>query len=61
MAIGIGFANEYDEGTFEDFYREELEDSPIGIGGFVSDICYERAKKRYELNQQSKEREQGFI
>lgn len=61
MAIGIGFANDEYGKSFEDFYREELEDSPIGIGGFVSDICYERAKKRYELHQRSEEREQGFI
>jgi hypothetical protein len=48
MAIGIGFArDEYDEKTIEDYYEEELNDAPIGAGGFVKDICYERAVQRY--------------
>ena len=51
MAIGIGFANdEYNDNnsTIEDYYYEELNDAPIGAGGFVKDICYERAVERYE-------------
>ena len=48
MAIGIGFArDEYDEKSIEDYYREELDDAPIGAGGFVKDICYEKAIERY--------------
>ena len=48
MAIGIGFANdEYEEKSYEDFYQEELRDAPIGAGGFVKDICAERALERY--------------
>lgn len=48
MAIGVGFANdEYDEKSIEDYYEEELNDAPIGAGGFVKDICYERAIERY--------------
>lgn len=51
MAIGIGFANdEYYEKTIEDYYQEELWDVPIGAGGFVKDICYERAVERYEAD-----------
>lgn len=51
MAIGVGFANdEYDEKSIEDYYEEELSDAPVGAGGFVSDICYERAIERYEAN-----------
>ena len=51
MAIGIGFANdEYNDNDFtiEDYYYEELNDAPIGAGGFVKDICYERAVERYK-------------
>ena len=59
MAIGIGFAN--DERTLEDYYQEELYDAPIGAGGFVKDICYERALERYQADRQPEEREQGFI
>ena len=48
MAIGVGFANdEYDEKSIDDYYEEELADAPIGAGGFVKDICYERAVERY--------------
>lgn len=48
MAIGIGFAHdEYDEKSIEDYYEEELNDAPIGAGGFVKDICYEKAVERY--------------
>jgi hypothetical protein len=48
MAIGVGFANdEYDEKSIEDYYEEELNDAPIGAGGFVKDICYEKAIERY--------------
>jgi hypothetical protein len=48
MAIGVGFANdEYDEKSIEDYYEEELNDAPVGVG-FVSDICYERAIERKE-------------
>lgn len=48
MAIGVGFANdEYDEKSVEDYYEEEFNDAPVGAGGFVSDICYEKAVKRY--------------
>ena len=48
MAIGVGFANdEYDEKSIEDYYEEELNDAPVGVGGFVSDICYERAIERF--------------
>lgn len=61
MAIGIGFANDEYEKSFEDYYAEELYDSPIGAGGFARDICYERAMKRYELSRRPEEREQGFI
>lgn len=65
MAIGIGFAHdEYDEKTIEDYYREELDDAPIGAGGFVKDICYERACERYLEDKEeraSQTREQGFI
>ena len=62
MAIGIGFANdEYCEKSIEDYYREELYDAPMGAGGFVRDICYEKAVKRYEADHQPEERQQGFI
>lgn len=48
MAIGVGFANdEYDEKSVEDYYEEELNDAPVGAGGFVRDICYEKAVERY--------------
>jgi hypothetical protein len=50
MAIGVGFANdEYDEydNDFESYYQAELYDAPIGAGGFVKDICYEKALERY--------------
>ena len=51
MAIGVGFANdEYDEKSIEDYYEEELNDAPVGAGGFVNDICYERAIERKEEN-----------
>ena len=62
MAIGIGFANdEYYEKTIENYYQEELWDAPVGAGGFVKDICYERAVERYEADHKPEEREQGFI
>lgn len=65
MAIGLGFArDEYDEKSIEDYYREELNDAPIGAGGFVKDICYERARERYLKDKKergSQTREQGFI
>ena len=65
MAIGVGFANdEYDEKSIEDYYEEELADAPIGAGGFVKDVCYERAIERYLENKKDKAsqtREQGFI
>ena len=62
MAIGIGFASdEYEEKSIEDYYEEELYDAPIGAGGFVKDICYERAVERYNTNRKTEEREQGFI
>lgn len=65
MAIGVGFANdEYEEKSIEDYYEEELNDAPIGAGGFVKDICYERAIERYLENKKDKTfqtREQGFI
>lgn len=65
MAIGIGFANdEYNEKSIEDYYEEEINDAPIGAGGFVRDICYERAVERYLENKKDKTsqtREQGFI
>ena len=48
MTIGIGFArDEYDEKSIEDYYEEELNDAPIGAGGFVKDICYEKAVEQY--------------
>jgi hypothetical protein len=51
MAIGVGFANdEYDETSVEDYYEEELADAPVGVGGFVADICHERAVEQYEAN-----------
>lgn len=65
MAIGIGFASdEYEEKSVEDYYEEELNDAPIGAGGFVKDICYEKAVKRYLESKKDKTtqtREQGFI
>ena len=62
MAIGIGFANdEYYTETVEDYYQEEINDAPIGAGGFVKDICYERAVEKYEREHRLKERQQGFI
>ena len=65
MAIGIGFANdEYNEKSIEDYYEEELDDAPIGAGGFVRDICYERAIERYledKKDKASQTQEQGFI
>ena len=62
MAIGIGFANdEYHEKSLDDYYREELYDAPMGAGGFVRDICYERAVEKYERDHRSEERQQGFI
>ena len=62
MAIGIGFANdEYHEESLDDYYQEELYDAPMGAGGFVRDICYERAIERYEADHQPEERQQGFI
>ena len=59
MAIGVGFSD--DETSIEDYYEEELADAPIGAGGFVRDICYERAIERYLENKTSQTREQGFI
>ena len=65
MTIGIGFANdEYNEKTVEDYYKEELDDAPIGIGGFVRDVCYEKAIERYfkdKKERASQTKEQGFI
>ena len=64
MAIGVGFANdEYDEKSVEDYYEEELTDAPIGAGGFVRDICYERAVARYEANRikHKKERQEEKV
>lgn len=65
MAIGVGFASdEYEEKSVEDYYEEELDDAPIGAGGFVKDICYERAIERYlegKKDKASQTREQGFI
>ena len=53
MAIGVGFANEYDEKSVEDYYEEELADAHVGAGGFVTDICYEKAIERYEINKET--------
>ena len=61
MAIGVGFANDEYEKSLEDYYEEELNDAPIGAGGFVRDICYERAVERYNANCKIEEKEQGFI
>ena len=61
MAIGVGFTNDEYGTSFEDYYREELYDAPIGAGGFVKDICYERALERYKADNQPEEKEQGFI
>ena len=65
MAIGIGFASdEYEEKSVEDYYEEELGDAPIGAGGFIKDICYEKAVERYLESKKDKvpqTREQGFI
>ena len=65
MAIGVGFASdEYEEKSIEDYYEEELAYAPIGVGGFVRDICYERAVERYlesKKDRASQTREQGFI
>ena len=62
MAIGIGFANdEYYNKSLEDYYEEELNDAPIGAGGFVKDICYEKALERYQRDNQPKEIEHGFM
>lgn len=61
MTIGIGFANDEYEKSLEDYYAEELYDSPIGAGGFAKDVCYERAVERYKTDHQPEEREQGFI
>ena len=60
MAIGIGFAND-EYKTVEDFYYEELNDAPVGAGGFVRDICYERAIERYNAEHQTEEKTEGFI
>ena len=57
MAIGIGFANDEYEVSFEDYYQAELDDAPIGAGGFVKDICYERALERYNADHQPEEKE----
>jgi hypothetical protein len=62
MAIGIGFDN--DEKSIEDYYEEELNDAPIGAGGFVRDVCYEKAIERYladKKDKTSQSREQGFV
>lgn len=65
MAIGIGFVNdEYNERSIKDYYEEELNDAPIDAGGFVRDICYERAIERYlkdKKDKASQTKEQGFI
>lgn len=61
MAIGVGFANDEYEKSVEDYYAEELYDSPMGAGGFVKDICYERAVERCNADHQMGEKEQGFI
>ena len=54
MAIGVGFVNnEYDEKSVEDYYEEELADAPVGTGGFVADICYEKAIARYGINKET--------
>ena len=65
MAIGISFVNDkYNEKSIKDYYEEELNDAPIGAGGFVRDICYERAIERYlkdKKDKASQTKEQGFI
>ena len=65
MAIGISFVNDkYNEKSIKDYYEEELNDAPIGAGGFVRDICYERAVERYlkdKKDKASQTKEQGFI
>ena len=61
MAIGVGFVKEECGISFEDYYQAELADSPIGAGGFVKDICYEKTVERYQIEHQSEEKEQGFI
>lgn len=63
MAIGIGFANDEYEKSIDDFYQEELDDAPIGAGGFVKDICYERAVEHYksQYGKDKDTKEQGFI
>ena len=57
--------HDIDEIDFEALYQAELMDAPLGAGGFVKDICYERAIERYNaLKQQdleNREKEQGFI
>lgn len=61
MAIGVGFANDEYDNDFESYYQAELYDAPIGAGGFVKDICYEKALERYYADHQPKEKEEGFI
>lgn len=61
MAIGVGFSSDDYKRSIEDYYQEELDDAPIGAGGFVKDICYERAVERYNADHRPEEREQGFI
>ena len=53
MPIGVGFANDEYE-SVEDYYEEELADAPVGAGGFVADMCYERAIERCESNKEKK-------
>lgn len=52
-----------DDIDFENIYQAELEDAPIGAGGFVKDICYEHAIEKYNQlkNEKYEEKEQGFI
>lgn len=55
--------HDIDEIDFEALYQAELMDAPIGAGGFVKDVCYDRAIEKYNKLKEEKyeEREQGFI
>lgn len=61
----MSFIFHNDDVDFEQIYQEELLDAPIGAGGFVKDICCERAIERYnalkQQDLQNWEKEQRFI
>lgn len=51
----------HEDETIEEIYERNLEDAPIGAGGFVKDICWERAVEEWANSVKEEERKQGFV